>query len=318
MSSRRWVFVINNYNDEQEAFVKQWTLPEYLVVGKEVGDSGTPHLQGYCVFRNMMAADTLQRHLSSKGAWPGAWHKPARGGPAANLKYSSKENLIVEHGQPPPDENAKGSKPKDSSLADYARAVRRRTGLHQLWEEHSSVMIRYNGGCASMRAHYAEQREKPLPKIFIAWGATGTGKSRWAVDSFGRNPAEVYWVTPGYGRMWWGGYDGQRACVIDDFTPDCLPLHHFKLLCDRYAYRVEGKGTQTPFTSRFICFTSNVDPKKWYRTWEIDEADDVHWQAVQRRIKDCATEFDGIQSHLPWRPVKEEVIDVDELEEEDQ
>ena len=46
--SRGWCFTLNNYNEEEE--VRALALPEevsYGVVGKEVGESGTPHFQGY-------------------------------------------------------------------------------------------------------------------------------------------------------------------------------------------------------------------------------------------------------------------------------
>ncbi len=311
--SRRWVFVINNYNEAQVAFLKEWKLPEYLLVGKEVGDSGTPHLQGFVCLRNNMTASSLQAHLTHKGAWPGAWHKAARGGCADNLKYCSKEHLLIERGAAPADEKAKGSGGGGGGgLEAYAADVRRGTRIHALWEAHSTVMMRHNGGCAAMRSHYAERQPKPPPKIFVAWGSTGTGKSRWAMDSFGRDPEETYWVTPGYGRLWWGGYDGQHTAIFDDFQPSMLPIEHFKLLCDRYAYRVEGKGTQMPFVSKIIVFTSNSDPATWYRDWTKEESVDEDWKAIQRRLKDCDAHFDGVQTHLPWRPIKPEVIDVDE------
>jgi Putative viral replication protein len=49
----RYVFTTNNYTQEEEqALVEAATsdLVQYLVYGREVGESGTPHLQGYVRF----------------------------------------------------------------------------------------------------------------------------------------------------------------------------------------------------------------------------------------------------------------------------
>lgn len=50
--SRSWLFTINNPNDANDAIVKamakgepEWV--EYFVAQMEVGESGTPHWQGY-------------------------------------------------------------------------------------------------------------------------------------------------------------------------------------------------------------------------------------------------------------------------------
>ncbi len=298
--SRGWVFTINNYVDAQCGFLKGWEQPKYLVVGKEVGTSGTPHLQGYVYFKDAVSASALQQHLTGHGMWPGAWHQPARGGPEANKAYCSKEHLLVEKGEPP----SKGPGHAIGTPLDrYVSAVKNGDSLHSLWESHTNVMIRNNAGATAMRNHYMDRRLKPEPKIFVLWGKTGTGKSKWARDSFGSDADTVYWVSPGYGRLWWGGYDGQETTVFDDFTPDQLPMHHFKLLTDRYSYRVEGKGTQMPFVSKYIVFTSNVDPKRWYRSWDLEESQDLHWKAVQRRLEGSDVYFDGKQQHLLYKIV---------------
>ncbi len=315
--ARRWIFTINNYSPVQAAFFKSWKKPLYLIVGKEVAPTtGTPHLQGYVALEDSVTPETLQRLLTNKGRWPYARTAIARGNADENQTYCGKDNLWVEWGTKPA-----GPKPKrgGSDAADAFRdAVRQRTSVDALWETHAGTLLRNPSGAAACITHYANKREKPVPVILVAWGETGTGKSRWAAESFGRNLEDVYWVSPGRSGIWWGGYSQQHTVVFDDFTPSQLPLEHFKLMCDRYSYRVEGKGTQVAFTSRIICFTSNVDPATWYEGEEP-----VHHAAIQRRIKGDACsgnrvmEFDGVQTHHPFRPIKAEIVDLTQSDDDD-
>jgi hypothetical protein len=50
MRSKYWCFTINNYSQAEEDEIKNLNNLEevlYIVVGKEIGESGTRHLQGY-------------------------------------------------------------------------------------------------------------------------------------------------------------------------------------------------------------------------------------------------------------------------------
>lgn len=51
--SRRWCFTINNYTSADETIVQAFPYA-YLVYGREKGEQGTPHLQGYVEFSKRM------------------------------------------------------------------------------------------------------------------------------------------------------------------------------------------------------------------------------------------------------------------------
>ena len=101
----RWLFVLNNYTNEDISSIVP-TLSEeckILSIGKEIGESGTPHLQGYCEFKRKIRPKSLgltQRiHWGDKDGRPCKKHCSRE----ANLKYTQKEgNVLISKGVPLP------------------------------------------------------------------------------------------------------------------------------------------------------------------------------------------------------------------------
>lgn len=319
--ARGWVFTINNYSEAQLIYVRDKLFEagklKYLIVGKEVAPTtGTPHLQGYLFRDSDFTGGRVKKLLNPDGIGKFAWFKNADGNADHSKVYCSKDHVLVEKGTRP--KGAKNGDKPPNPLHELHEAIKSGTKSTGLWDTHYNPLMRYSSGAQACMAHYANMKLKPVPTILVAWGKTGTGKSRWACDSFGRGHDKAYWVTPGYGRIWYGGYDQQDAIIFDDFVPSNLPIQQFKLLTDRYSFFVEPKGMQVAMTSKYIIFTSNEDPKGWYRNPDImEEADDHHWQAVQRRLEGGVMEFDGIQPHIPFMPIKIEPIDVDDDDDDD-
>jgi len=83
--AKRWVFTLNNYTDDEVTSLRALTDVEYLIFAKEVGEQGTPHLQGFCVFK------TAQRLTTVKNALGQRIHaEVARGSPQQARDYCRK------------------------------------------------------------------------------------------------------------------------------------------------------------------------------------------------------------------------------------
>ncbi|QSX73076.1 replication-associated protein [Delphin virus 1] len=95
---RMWIFTLNNYSEENVKHIKQYFNDDrctYAIVGKEIGESGTPHLQGYVHLKKAVRFTALKKVL------PKAHWEAARGSDTDNQKYCSKDgDVILEIGTP--------------------------------------------------------------------------------------------------------------------------------------------------------------------------------------------------------------------------
>ena len=95
--TRHWVFTLNNPlpNEEKGAWLQD---SEYWVIGKEVGESGTPHLQGYVVYMDRYRLKQIQdSHPVAKRCH---WEPQSEfSTPKQASDYCKKEGDFLEHGE---------------------------------------------------------------------------------------------------------------------------------------------------------------------------------------------------------------------------
>lgn len=119
-----------------------------------------------------------------------------------------------------------------------------------------------------------QQRRNWKTTIFWLYGATGTGKSRWAHE---QDP-EAYIKEPT--TKWWDGYDGEATVIIDDARRDMCTFAYMLRLFDRYPLPIETKGGTCQFLARTIYFTSPFHPRQF---WEGRCTEDL--KQLLRRIE---------------------------------
>lgn len=89
--ARAYCFTINNYTEnelidiEKDFIGKSWKY----IIGKEIGTSGTPHLQGYIKSNNAIRFSTLKKMMSK------AHIEVAKGDIKQNVKYCCKDNDYI-------------------------------------------------------------------------------------------------------------------------------------------------------------------------------------------------------------------------------
>jgi hypothetical protein len=101
VQGKHWVFTLNNYNDENQEDLRSLGVNEsvcsYLVFGREVGESGTPHLQGYVRFVVGCRPDRVKRLLKSDRFFI----ELARGNAQQASEYCKKQGDYEEFGRLP-------------------------------------------------------------------------------------------------------------------------------------------------------------------------------------------------------------------------
>lgn len=259
--ARAWCFTKNNWQEEDLL-----TIPKlgatYVVYGKEVGEKGTPHLQGYLYFQNMKSLKGLTKIFQAHYEIRRGSHQQAR-------DYCIKDGDFVEEGIPPQSKEEQGANEKKR----YQRA----------WELAKKGDIEEIDADIRMRLYSTIKRIKgdfQPPIISIPetdwrwyWGPTGTGKSRSARAEF----PDAYIKNA---NKWWDGYTDQETVIIDEWSPCHSVLgHHLKQWCDHHSFSAEYKGGTKLIRPLRIIITSN------YSIWEcFQESQDQ--LPLQRRFEE--------------------------------
>lgn len=94
---KHWVFTLNNPGPDDQGGL--WLLPyDYAVLGLEVGESGTPHIQGYVIFKTKYRLNQLKVH-SPQGQRCHWEPQSVYSTPSQAAEYCMKEGAFKEFGE---------------------------------------------------------------------------------------------------------------------------------------------------------------------------------------------------------------------------
>ena len=95
--AKRWVFTWNNYTNDDKQSLATASAGDlgitYMVYGEEVGESGTPHLQGFVILNQRRSLAWLRTKISAS-----AHFEVARGTPQQAADYCKKDGAFTEYG----------------------------------------------------------------------------------------------------------------------------------------------------------------------------------------------------------------------------
>lgn len=270
--SRGWVFTVNNWVEEDEACLN--ALAErcsYFVMGKETGEQGTPHLQGYARFAAGLRKREVLGMLSERLGHQ-IHLRVARAGAAENRAYCTKGGVFTERGILPRSAGAR------SDLERFRNAISEGASKLELYEEETEMMARYpkfyEGYKQELsRVKALEQcRDGVLPEVVVLWGEPGAGKTREVFEQHDVTDIYKAGVSPNHGdALWWDGYDAQEVILLDDFYGQWRPEYMLNLL-DRYPMQLNVKGSMRWRVATKIYITSNVHPREWYAHGSVPAA----------------------------------------------
>lgn len=251
MAARHWCFTLNNWNQEQYDEILNLNV-QYIIVGKEVGEQGTPHLQGFLTLHKK--GRVLKLLKKSKPHW-----EVARGTPAQNREYCSKENDFFERGDlPDPDvisaKRAVGGEIEKQRWRDMTKLAEEGK-FEELKEQHPHEYARlYSTWHRMHQDHMPQPPSRDTLANFWIYGATGTGKSRSVREYYGET--NIY---PKALNKWWDGYKNQQVVLIEEVSPrdkDWLG-EKLKVWADHYPFVAEHKGRSVMIRPPIIVITSN-------------------------------------------------------------
>jgi len=251
--SRNYCFTYNNYENTDTIINTLDNVgARYYTFGREVGESGTRHLQGFVIFKNARTLSGVIKAINIKEIH---W-EICKGTIEQNITYCQKDNDFVEWGDKPVGQGSR------SDLLNITKDIKDgRTNL-DLINLHGDKVLRILKHVDNVRHTIFEKTRNWKMDVRVYCGPPDCGKTRCVWEEFGVD--NVYPKMPG---KWWDHYRGQKCVLIDDFDPEnCFGnTYDFYLkLMDRYPMFIEYKGGSCNFYSEVIIITSNFHPNDWF------------------------------------------------------
>lgn len=242
--ARGWCFTVNNFTSEEVEALRASEGHTYLVFGREVGEKGTPHLQGYVYYPTLKSLKQM-KSLQARAHW-----ERQRGTPEQAALYCKKDNDFEEFGVVPVqrrlDPVERNKRLRDEPLSDLVESG-----------ELSMFSVPTIKRARTILAQEATAYQHDAVRGVWYWGPPGTGKSHKARTE---NPDAFIKAQ----SKWWDGYTGQHVVILDDLdTPDYG--HLMKIWADKWACTGEIKGGTVHLCHRKFIVTSNYHPSK---LWE--------------------------------------------------
>lgn len=203
--AKHWCFTLNNYTqDNVDRIIDNSSSFDYVIFGKEVGDSGTPHLQGFVSFPNRVRRSVCIDKI-------GQAHFTVARNIDNSIQYCKKDGDFIEIGTKP---SGPGSR---SDLESFKLAVATgTTDMKKLRNDFSEIVAKYPKFCYDfVQDHLPKKQVDFFP--LRPW-------QQALYDSLKRPacPRSIFFIvdyTGNAGKSWFGHY----YCFLHDDAQVILP-----------------------------------------------------------------------------------------------
>lgn len=301
---RAYLFTMNNYDDGGIDRLKSLDY-RYILWGKEVGDSGTPHLQGFIYWKTAKTFSATCQHMMGchieiaknnnkamqycKKGEQSHEEWDAEGTEGDNYGYNAD---IFEAGSPPQEPAAQGEQEKERWKEINRKAM---AGDMDWFMEHEpKIFFLQHNHILSLMRRYKPAPPQLTPDQFTGeWyhGGAGSGKSR-----------KAHFENPGAFKKninkWWCGFQSDNeqhnTIIIEEWNPGVVAgiNQYLKIWTDLYAFPAESKGSSEMIRPTKIIITSN---------YSMDECfgHDVQGLLIPMQRRFNVSRFDP---SFPWQP----------------
>lgn len=285
-TARNVCFTLNNWKKAEVVAIKKWKY-KYIVFAEEIGDSGTPHIQGYVEWPSSKKF-TVMKRLNPRIHWE------SRKGTAAQAADYIRDpkppkikgvNLFEDGDISNQGERADLNKIKDEILAGKR--------VDDITIENPIIYHQY--GRTLNKIEDLVMRKKfrtEMTQGIWLWGATYVGKSHAAFENY--HP-DTHYNVPKDGN-WWDAYTQQETVIINDFRGE-ITYGEMLNLVDKWPHTVRRRNREPmPFTSKLVVVTSSLPPEEVY--YNLAENDTLE-QLLRRFV---------VTKMEPWKSEKAEVL----------
>jgi len=262
-----WVFTLNNPKVDEIKAIEEYSSSAFgrvlwLAYSREVGDSGTPHLQGVVSFKSKV-------RLAGVKMIPGmdrAHAEIRRGTVQQAVDYILKGPPVLqkphfEGGTRPIDPKKEGGKPLQKLIA----AIKAGAGVYDMWQddEINPTLYRSLKSAEAFITLENQMKARVAPVVRYYWGESGAGKSyraeaeakSWCEER--KLDADLH-VYRHPGGQWMDGYVNQKVLLIDDWEINSsFGFRHALKMLDVYKYQVQKKGGSAWLQAELIIITSS-------------------------------------------------------------
>ena len=266
----------------KEELITGFPTLKYFCMSDEIGDKGTYHTHFYGIFSSRVRFSTVKKHF------PEAHIEAAHGSVQANIDYIRKsgkwqdtdkaetkvEGSFEEWGTIP---TQKGKREDMAELYELVKAGYSDADILAMNNDYILYLDKINKTRTTLLIEkYKNIRRLDLKVTYIS-GATGTGKTRGILDTYG--DGEVYRVTDYLHPF--DNYQCQPVLVFEEFRSS-LKISDMLNYCDIYPIELPARYANKYASYERAFVVSNIPLEEQYP--EVQQDSPETWKAFLRRI----------------------------------